>query len=51
MAHWELNERDNARRLLKEADERFNQTVIVPGEGMYPPWFPPAIMMEKAFGK
>ena len=49
MAHWNLQtsaHKDEARRLLREADERFNQTVIIPGEGMYPPWFPSCVMIE-----
>ena len=46
MANWNLGKQDEARRLLKAADERFNTTVIIPGEGMYQPWFASSIVME-----
>ncbi len=46
MAHEKLGNHSEARRLLKQADERFQQMVIEPGEGMYPPTFSTCIMME-----
>jgi serine/threonine protein kinase/tetratricopeptide (TPR) repeat protein len=45
MAEEHLGNRDKALRLLKLADERYHQMVIVPGEGMYQPWFPTCIML------
>jgi serine/threonine protein kinase/tetratricopeptide (TPR) repeat protein len=46
MAHEQLGNREKALRLLKLADQRFHDMVIVPGDGMYQPDFPPVIMME-----
>ncbi len=46
MANWKLGKNDEARQLLKAADERFNTTVIVPGQGLYQLWFAGSIMME-----
>jgi serine/threonine protein kinase/tetratricopeptide (TPR) repeat protein len=46
MAHARLGDAEKARRLLKEADALYFQTVIEPGRGQHGPWFDYDIMME-----
>jgi len=46
MAHWKLENQEEARALLKQADEMYYRGHILPGGGMYQPWFPESIMME-----